>query len=183
MPQTIREANRDLQFLALEIAILRQHNIAESIRMVQAGMGKMSDGQRAAVLQDLQRRFVEIPHDALAAQPERLLPTAEACAVLVWLERVLRIVLGKTGPQHVNVTLPRLLSEATGKRQLLFFPEKYEPYEISLGIVTFRNGVLHGNLEAMSTLTTNDFYGGEYVRLIEELYDITNYFAEQLRQR
>lgn len=180
---TIREGNLDLQYLALEIGILRQYNLAESIRLVREGHTNVPEADRPRVLGDLQARFRAMPHDLIKTQPERLALTAEACVVLVWLERVLRVALKKTGPQFNDVSLPTLLTEATGKKKkTLMFPPKYDHSgEIIQGITAFRNAVLHGNIESLTGRTLREFYAQEYVRLIEELYEITNHFAEQLR--
>ena len=135
------------------------------------------------MLADLEARLRAVPPGMIENQPERLAPTAEACTVLVFLERVLRVALRKTGPRFMEVSLPTLLREATAKkRKVLSFPARYDNVgEIIDGITAFRNAVFHGNIEATINCTVERFYADEYVGLIEELYEIVNHFAEQLR--
>lgn len=75
-----------------------------------------------------------------------------------------------------------LLRAATGKkRKVLSFPAKYDNVdEIIDGITTFRNAVLHGNIEGTINCSVERFYRDDYVGLIEELYEIVNHFADQL---
>ncbi len=172
----------DFQYLALNLLQVRRHNLMEAIAKLRAD-GNLAEVEKERLLRQQETLVAELP--PVQDHPERRLIFAEGALTLIALERFLRMILGRTGEAHRNVTLPSLLEEATGTRlNLLRFQPGIDRQKAITTVTLVRNTLLHGNFEQLAAearcADVREFFSREYTPAVEGVYQLLDHFVKQI---
>ncbi len=174
-----KEEHREYQELVRELILIRRHNLMKAIEVIGADKQLTAKEKRSLVQQQV-TLILELPH--ISAHVGLLLLFAEG-ALVIALERFLRMILKRTGEENKKVTLPTLLQEATGPKATLRFPADTDRNKAITDLTLVRNTLLHGNYEQLAREKGCDvrkYFKTQYTPAVESLYQLLDHFVKQI---